>query len=301
MNRSRHFNKVFRKFGLLVSDIHIGLEDGSLEIPSVTIDRTSYPGVEAHLFTVAAIANWRAQFNPEYNILLSFPEITRCSQERTTPNHILIATWQRLTDALTVIADRVKSYRRMIDRGMYPSIVWGHHASEWHRELWESCLHEYVPPSEFIDYVDRSIRNHIIELNELGFATIESCSGLKWEHPDREPYRPYVMFDERSYPGSTPHFFTLGDMAGWESVYAPHGFDAYIRVYDGDHIESAWERLVRVARILGPLLKDYRHFSRQMYHSKKHLESPEEQERERMPCVLVDDSQRKIHDLSGIQ
>ena len=252
-NKSRQIAKVFRHHDLIVKEFCTGFVEDSLEIPSVVIDHTSYPGVEAHLFTAAHAALWKAQFTPKHDVLLSHPVINLEAK---------VHAWDRLTSVVSTIMDSINLYKAIINHKRFATVIWGQHATEWHREIWESRVHEYVPPSEFIDYVDPSIRLHIIELNVLGFATIESCSGKLMEHPDREPYKPYVMFDERSYYGSAPHFFTLGDMAGWESMFAPHGFDVYIRVFASDDIDVAWSRLLTNARILGPLLSAYRAINR---------------------------------------
>ncbi|RDE12836.1 MAG: hypothetical protein C4K48_09520 [Candidatus Thorarchaeota archaeon] len=258
MRSARKLARVFRNYDLAVKELHVGFGAASPEKPSVVIDHTSYPGVEAHLFTIADAALWNAQFTSDRDVLLSQSVIDLEAKDQAEPTDASIQAWSRLTSVLSSIMDCMKFHKESIARGQYGTVIWGQHATEWHRELWESRIHELVPPSEFIDYVDTSIRPHITELNDLGFTTVESCSGMLIDHPDREPYRPYVMFDERSYRGATPHFFALGDMAGWETMYAPHGFDVYIRVFTSDDTEDAWARLVRNARILGPLLAAHR-------------------------------------------
>ncbi|PNX51450.1 MAG: hypothetical protein BV458_11510 [Thermoplasmata archaeon M9B2D] len=255
-NRSREIAKVLRNSDLSVKELCTGLDYGSSEIPAVVVDRLSYPGVEAHLFTIADAAQWKVEFTDEHDVLLSRPSTkTEDIAELVEGN---AQAWNRLISILSCIMESMHLYKLNITRGEFATVIWGHHATEWHREMWESKAHEYVHPADFIEYVDTSIRAQITELNSLGFATIESCSGLLIDHPDREPYKPYVMFDERSYHGSAPHFFTLGDMAGWESMYAPHGFDVYIRVFSKDDIVAAWSRLMSKARILSPLLSRYR-------------------------------------------
>ena len=257
-NKSRQIAKVFRSSDLNVKELITGLDDRTCDIPTVIVDRTSYPGVEAHLFTIGDAAQWKAEFTDERDVLLRYP----IAKPETIETTVLIKrnaqAWTTLTSVLSCIMESMNLYKQNITRGEFATVIWGHHATEWHREMWESRTHEYIHPANFIEYVDPSIRTQITELNNLGFATVESCSGLLIDHPDREPYRPYVMFDERSYFGSAPHFFTLGDMAGWESMYAPHGFDVYIRVFSDDNIETAWTRLLNKARILSPLLSLYR-------------------------------------------
>lgn len=255
---SRQIAKLFRSNGLTIKELCTGMGDDVLQMPAITVDHTSYPGVEAHLFTIADAAEWKAQFTNERDVLLSHPIIDVETEGQKGLNEGRAQAWIRLTSVLSSIMESMKLYKQNITHGEFATVIWGHHATEWHREMWESRAHEFVHPADFIEYVDSSIRTQITELNNLGFATVESCSGLLIDHPDREPYKPYVMFDERSYHGSAPHFFTLGDMAGWESMYAPHGFDVYIRVFSRDDIETAWSRLMDRARILSPLLSKYR-------------------------------------------
>jgi hypothetical protein len=116
---------------------------------------------------------------------------------------------------------------------------------------------EHQDASSYIDYVDYAIRNHIIALNENRFVTVESCSGLPKDHPDRDPYRPYVMLDERAYPNCIPHFFTLANIADWIPSYAPHNFDIYLRAKNNNSIEESWNRLAKSAELLHSLLKPY--------------------------------------------
>ena len=128
---------------------------------------------------------------------------------------------------------------------------------EWYRELRRAPYHKQQNASTFIDYVDPSIRDHIMALNDYGFDTIENCSGLPQDHPNRSPYRPYVMLNERAYTGCIPHFFTLADIANWIPSYAPHNFDVYVRIQQHQPIREAWSRLIRSARNLHTLLKPY--------------------------------------------
>jgi hypothetical protein len=299
VNRSRQIAKVFRSNDLSVKELCTGLDEKSHEIPTVVVDRLSYPGVEAHLFTIADAAQWKVEFTDEHDVLLSHPSTkTGDTAEFIEGN---AQAWNRLISTFSCIMESMQLYKQNITHGEFATVIWGHHATEWHRQLWESKIHEYVPPSEFIDYVDPSIRSQIIELNDLGFATIESCSGKLMEHLDREPYKPYVMFDERSYSGSAPHFFTLGDMAGWESMYAPHGFDVYIRVFTGDDIEAAWSRLLINARILSSLLSTYRKTSEQRGLQSINCDRISNEGNDYSTRHIIDDKARRELDLSKIR
>lgn len=109
--------------------------------------------------------------------------------------------------------------------------------------------------------VDKSIKRHIRELNEFGFATTSSCSGMARDHPERRPMLPYVMFDDESYFDVSAHLFSLADMAGWQSSFGAHGYDVAIEYnidgLDEDYME-AWGELVEAARKLGGALSEYR-------------------------------------------
>jgi len=286
---------------LIVKELCTELEDDSCEIPAFIIDHTSYPGVEAHLFTIADAAQWKAEFTTQHDILLSHPMPNTEPKEQIDSIERKVQAWNRLVSVLSCIMESMKLYKDNIAHGDFATVIWGHHATEWHREMWESRVHEYIPPSDFIEYVDPSIRVYITELNDLGFSTVESCSGLLIDHPDRDPYKPYVMFDERSYCGSAPHFFTLGDMAGWESMYAPHGFDVYIRVFSEDNVEAAWSRLLNRARILGPLLTGYRTSRVQRDGSHPNRDRLFNTDDDDSTQHLIEDTTRRMLGLNGLQ
>lgn len=296
LSKTRQISRLLQNGHMLVKEIGADFED-----PMIVVDHTSYPGVEAHLFTLAAAAQWSAGFTADHDVILSRMQapIDAMKCEGSAQNESY--AWNRLASVLTILVKQLKLYRNNIAHGEFATVVWGHHATEWHRELWDSKIHDHIPPTEFIEYVDPSIRSIITELNDLGFATVESCSGLLAEHPDRVPYKPYVMFDERSYYGSAPHFFTLGDMAGWESMYAPHGFDVYIRVIDGDDIEDAWSRLVTNARILGPLLTSYRKCNGKKSLSSKRFQQDSAQDADSTSSFDPVNQARRIRGVSGLQ
>jgi hypothetical protein len=217
---------------------------------SVVVSHTSYPNIEAHLFTVADAAGLIPRLTSAGDV-----EIMLSSDGIHDENSI---QWTDLFKSLNQIMEWLQPYRKRLVQGDIPAFIWAHHEFRWHRRLWDS--HYYTPRlvEEFIDYVDESIRPHISELNQLSFATVESCSGRKCEHPDREPYWPYVMFDERGYPGVAPHLFTLADVSGWDANYAPHYFDIYLRAPGKRNILQSFDRLVSNGRKLSSLLKENR-------------------------------------------
>ena len=241
----------FMSFGLRVLGLVVARRTGSTVLAELTIDHHSYPNVEAHLFTAGDAAGWCPTFSDAYDVVLRRESVSRISKPEKE--------WQTLLSRTEDLMELLTDYRNRIQRGDYPSVMWAHTNRGWHRREWNPAPHPVPEPKEFIHYVDESIRPHILKLNELGFGTMESCSGLKEEHPDRDPYWPYVMFDERTYPGIVPHLFTLADAAGWVATLAPHSFDVYLKVKRGDDLKKAWDRLVASAAAVSGFLATYRH------------------------------------------
>lgn len=248
--------------GHLAKRVQLGVLSRIDEVPYVVLSHTVYPGVEAHLFTAADAALWIPAFTSLGDVVLYEPKELDEGKSPDALESTRSEAWQRLFTAVEKIANLLTSYREYVDQGYIPSMVWAHHEAEWYLGIREAPDHESRPVDEFLDYVDVSIRPHIRELNELGFITIESCSGLADDHADREPYRPYVMFDDRAYIDVSAHLFTVADIAQWIPSYAPHGFDVVVHQRVGEDTENAWNRLVEVARVLAPLLKQYRELVR---------------------------------------
>ncbi len=243
-----------RNNGFDILAVATGLIEESAEQPMIIFDHRSYPGVEAHVVTAANSALWIPKLDDNGDVIVSYPS--------STDNEEYLLAWERLFGVLGKLTGLLHTYRTRVLAGRFPSIIWAHHEIEWYRELRRAPYHEKQNTSNFIDYVDPSIRDHITALNDYGFDTIESCSGLLQDHPDRTPYRPYVMLDERAYPSCIPHFFTLADIADWIPSYAPHNFDVYIRIQRHHPIVESWNRLIRLARILDSILKPYRQLVR---------------------------------------
>ena len=245
---------LLRTNGFDVLMVATGLSEEPEEQPMIVFDHQSYPGVEAHVVTAAHCALWIPKLDDNGDVIVYYPPSSQNEE------HLL--AWSRLLGVLDILAGLLHTYRNRILVGRLPSVIWAHHEIEWYRELRRAPYHEPQNISNFIDYVDPSIRDQITDLNNYGFDTVESCSGLPQDHPDRKPYRPYVMLDDRAYPNCIPHFFTLADIADWIPSYAPHNFDVYLRIQRHNTIREAWNRLVQSARNLHSLLKPYCQFVR---------------------------------------
>jgi len=247
---SKKIAKTLRTYGFDVLSLHTGFSDECIDHPTIVIDHQSYPGVEAHAFTAANSALWVPKLSDTGDVLLTFPQTVNIEE--------LHLAWERLLETLTQLSNALRSYRNRISDGWIPSIIWAHHERDWYRDRSTAPYYEQPNTFTFIEYVDPSIRAQIVLLNDYGFPTLESCSGIPQDHPDRDPYRPYVMFTERAYPNCIPHFFTLADIADWIPTYAPHNFDVYIRIHNHTSIEESWNQLVKSAVFLHSLLKSYR-------------------------------------------
>lgn len=254
----KHVLDTMREAGQLVRTVSLGLESQGDHTPHIVLGHDVYPGVEAHLFTIADSALWLPGFIQSGDVVIYRPRELDEGSSGSALKGVKSDAWRRLLAAFAQFADLLTSYTVWVNQGSIPKTVWAHHEAQWHLGLRDAPDHEPEPVDAFIDYVDESIRSYIRDINELGFATKESCSGILDDHPDREPYRPYVMFDDRVYIDVSAHLFTLADIARWLPSDGPHGFDVMIQQSIGDDIPAAWNRLVTATRTLSPMLKRYR-------------------------------------------
>lgn len=240
--------KALSEYDLVVNHFSLALDNNQEDVPVLEFNRNSYPGFEAHLFTIADISLWKPELNSVADVVLVGPKNEQAPHE----------SWMRLLDVTQEVMGSLEQYRQGMKHGIIPSTHWIYHETRWYRKNWEGPVHELKPADEFLYSVDDSIKPHIKELTELGFSTTQSCSGLARDHRDREAYLPYVMFDERIYLRSSAHLFTLADITGWIPSYGPHNFDIEFRLPGPDGAERFWDNLVVSARRLVELLHDYR-------------------------------------------
>ena len=240
--------KALSKFDLVVNHFSLALDDRQEDPPFLEFNRTSYPGFEAHLYTIADASSWLPDLNSEGDVVLLGPKNESDRYE----------SWLKILANTQEVMESLEQYRQGLNHGIIPSTHWIYHENRWYRKNWEGPPHELKSADEFLYSVDESIKSHIKELNDIGFSTTQSCSGLARDHADREPYLPYVMFDERVFPRSSAHLFTLADITGWIPSYGPHNFDIEFRLPGPEDAERFWDNLVGSARRLVELLHDYR-------------------------------------------
>jgi hypothetical protein len=240
--------KALSKYDLVMNRFSLSLDNHHEDQSFLEFDRTSYPGFEAHLFTIADASSWLPELNSADDLVILRPNQQSDSYD----------SWKKLLNIIKEVMESLEQYRQGLKHGIIPSTHWIYHEIRWYRSNWKGPFHEIKPVDDFLYSVDESIRHHIKELNALGFPTTQSCSGLEIEHTDREPYLPYVMFDERIYPRSSAHLFTLADITGWIPSYGPHNFDIEFRLPGPEDAGRFWDNLVVSARRLAELLHDYR-------------------------------------------
>ncbi|MHA1903672.1 MAG: hypothetical protein ACW977_06870 [Candidatus Thorarchaeota archaeon] len=260
-DREEYVLKVLRGAGLKPKKLQLGLYENSQSIPFVVLDHRTYPGIEAHLFTIADSAMWIPELTPAGDIILYEPSkwYEGCKYDSIVDWRI--DSWGMLLGSVESVMEWLEPYRESVTSGIRPDTIWAHHEVEWWTALWEIPENEPQNVDDFIKGIDESISPHIKELNVLGFATTGCCSGMALDHPDSRPMLPYVVFDDESYFDAGAHLFTLADMAGWTPIFGAHGYDVFVEYnldgLDEEYIE-VWGELVYAARKLGPILKEYR-------------------------------------------
>ncbi len=237
------------EYGLSVKDM--STDFGHNGCCYIVFDHTSYPNVEAHLFTAGDAALWVTEFTSDGDVVLY-----RFSHPSEPP---IEQSWARLVDTIRIIDQYLHQYRERLGSTLFPTESWAHNELQWYRNIRVTPDHAPCDPDIFLWRVDGSIRSHIRQLNEMGFSTTECCSFITKDHIGRQPYSyPYVMFDDHAYPGVSAHLYTLADMAGWTAGTGRHNFDVVLVQLERDNVEQAWDRLVECALVLGGLLDDYR-------------------------------------------
>ncbi|MFW9933604.1 MAG: hypothetical protein ACFFDR_13215, partial [Candidatus Thorarchaeota archaeon] len=229
--------ELLERYDLRVLSSRLEVDPTNMSDLSIIFSHESYQNFEAHLFTIADACGW-------YPHLLHSGDVEVLCNVPPSESEKAI---RRFLDATRELMLQLQRYRERIALGEIPSFIWAHHEFRWHRFDWDSAKWGSLPSEDYLQYVDSSIRSHILRLNELGFVTKESCSGLPEEHTDRDPYWPYIMFEERAYPGIAPHLFTLSDIALWDAKYAPHNFDVYLKAPRGVATLDSFCNLVNCA------------------------------------------------------
>jgi len=238
-------------------DLNYAVNNDPDDIPYVVLAHDAYIGCEAHFFTIADMALWIPELLPSGDVVIYYP-LRQVDDEH--PDGLMrrrTLSWEFLSINLYEVMCRlwVEAKHEYVSTD-----TWAHHEREWRVALFEIPEHGSIPIDKILRRVDESIRDPILELNKAGFATIESCSGLKKDHEGSRPLEPYVCFDDEYYLDVSAHVFTLAELAGWDVCWGAHGFDVLLYAVDAGEreLEKAWKRLAKAAKWLGEWLEGYR-------------------------------------------
>ena len=242
--------EVFRNAGFSVAQVSSGFSNDATRLPHVVLTGSSYPGFEAHLFTIADASFWIPEFTPDNKVVLYYP--WGSDDEKRS-------AWERLLESAIVIGRALAEYRRRTQRGAHSVPVrWAHTEKGW-QELLRLAAEQSLTPET--DDWEESIAAHIVTLCSSGFVAKYAYSGLTKDHPTMKVLDfPTVWFEDENYIGVDAHLFTLADMAQWVPSFGEHGIDVIMEmpIRDLEEARKGWKRLTSVASTLKCLLRGYR-------------------------------------------
>lgn len=238
-------------------DLNYVVSNDPDDIPYLILDHDSYSGCEAHFFTVADLALWIPELLPSEDVVLYYPLRLLDDKHPDALSRRRAILWE----ILALHFDETMHKIRVAGAHKFDSTdTWAHNEKDWAAGIFEIPENTPIPIDKILRRVDSSIRDTILELNKAGFATIESCSGLKKDHEGSKPFQPYVAFDDEYYHDVSAHLFTMAELAGWDPCWGAHGFEVLIYATDESEkeLEKAWKKLGEVAREFGEELESYR-------------------------------------------
>ncbi|RDE12495.1 MAG: hypothetical protein C4K49_10035 [Candidatus Thorarchaeota archaeon] len=242
--------QVFGNAGFSVAQVCSGLSNDAMHLPHVVLTQPSYPGFEAHLFTMADASFWIPEFTPGDRVVLYYP--WGSDDEKRS-------AWERLLESAVVMSRQLAGYRERIQRGLQGvSVRWAHGEKVWEQLLRPPVQQPLIPEA---NRWEKSIMAHITVLRNCGFVAKYAYSGLTKDHPTVKVLDlPTVWFDDESYIGVDAHLFTLADMAQWLPSFGEHGIDVIMELSTRDQEETriGWKRLASEASTLKRLLRGYR-------------------------------------------
>ncbi len=242
--------EVFRNAGFSVAQASSGFSNDATYLPHIVLTRSSYPGFEAHLFTIADASFWIPEFTPDNEVVLYYP--WGSDDERRS-------AWERLFGSAVVICRQLAHSPERTARGLQSVPVrWAHAEKGWEELLRQADERPLTPQK---DDWEKSIAAHITTLRDSGFVPKYVYSGLTKDHPAVKVLDfPTVLFDDENYIGVDAHLFTLADMAQWVPSFGEHGMDVIMELptLDQEEARIGWKRLASAASTLKRLLRGYR-------------------------------------------
>jgi hypothetical protein len=241
---------VFGNAGFSVAQVCSGFSIDAIHLPHVVLTQSSYPGFEAHLFTMADASFWIPEFTPDDGVVLYYP--WGSDDEKRS-------AWERLLESVVVMCRQLADYRERAQRGLQSVPVrWAHGEKVW-EELLRLAVKQASTPET--DHWEKSIVAHVTALCNCGFVAKYAYSGLIKDHPTVKVLDfPTVWFDDEIYIGVDVHLFTLAHMAQWVPSFSEHGIDVIMELptRDQDETRIGWKRLASAASALKRLLRGYR-------------------------------------------
>ena len=237
-------------------DLNYAVSNDPDDIPYLILDHDSYSGGEAHFFTVADLAVWIPELLPSGDVVLYYPLRLLDDKHPDALSRKRTISWEILAFSFDQIMHKI----RVAGAHRFSSTdTWAHNEREPEGYI-EIPENDPIPIDKILRRVDTSIKETILELNKAGFATIESCSGLKKDHEGSKPFQPYVALDDEYYLDVSAHIFTIAEASGWDPCWGAHGFEVLIYATDESEkeLENAWKKLGEVAKEFGEELESYR-------------------------------------------
>ncbi|MFQ5831222.1 MAG: hypothetical protein ACE5H4_00775 [Candidatus Thorarchaeota archaeon] len=127
----RYVLNVFCGVGLTPKRLRLGLGNDSQTIPYVVIDHRTYPGIEAHLFTIADIAVWIPELMSTGDVILYEPFEWHEDCGYDSIEDWRTDAWAMLLGALEGVMEWLGPYLERVAQGMRPDVVWAHDQVEW--------------------------------------------------------------------------------------------------------------------------------------------------------------------------
>jgi hypothetical protein len=124
MNRSI---KSLSKFDLVVNKFSLALDEPQEDSPFIEFNHISYPGFEAHLYTIADASHWKPEVNESGDVVLSRPK----------DESDLSESWLRLMAVTWEIMGALEKYRQGLRHGIIPTTHWMYHEIRWYRRNWD--------------------------------------------------------------------------------------------------------------------------------------------------------------------
>jgi hypothetical protein len=103
------------KYDLVVKRFNLAIDENQAGLPELEFDRASYPGFEAHLYTIADAALWTPKLGSTDGVL-----VLKGPRDIINPYY----SWKRLLDITNRIMKYLEFHRQEMKHGIIPSTNW---------------------------------------------------------------------------------------------------------------------------------------------------------------------------------